>query len=278
MKRRGIPAILYRVTNVDTSSLQKDAVITSKTFHKKVVNKLGYLSNLMRTGLVVLYMDCDILLFRDPWPVLRSYSASNADIVAQKDDSLNSGFMLLFPTAVTQKLISEGEKYMLREKELDQESLVIVSKHFKNLRLVLLPTDWFSNGRIFFARHQFFWDAIQPSEIMMHNNYIVGSNNKFYRWREMRFYEEDEGGYYSSPTRSYLMIDAPNARRNNTLYLHQVAVLSRLLNRTFLLPTFPCPPSIPLEKCNLCRNDVECFKRFRQLIREDFRDYVSDVT
>ena len=263
--------------NVDSTSLHRDAIITSNTFHKKVVNKLGYLRQLMQLGFVVLYMDCDLLLFRDPWPILSQYSANEADIVSQKDDSLNSGFMLLFPTRLTKLLIAEGERYMVREHELDQESLVYVSHRFPSLRLILLPTDLFSNGRIFFARHQFFWDSIQPSEIMMHNNYIVGSSNKIYRWREMRFYEDDSNGYYSSPTRQYLMIDANATRLNNTLYLHQAAVLSRILNRTFLLPTFPCPATIPLDKCNLCRDDVECFKRFRKLIQEDFRDYVGRV-
>lgn len=219
-------------------------------------------------------MDCDIILFKDPWPVLSQYSEVNADVVTQKDDSLNSGFMLLLPTKKTLSFLQSGSRYMVTNEELDQESLVAVLGRHRGLRLILLPEDQFSSGRVFFSQHQFYWDPIAPQQIMMHNNYIVGSENKFYRWREMLFYEDDSDGYYSSPDRMYLMVDAPEERKNNTLYLHQVAVLSRLLNRTFLLPTFPCPPAIPLEKCNLCRKDVECFKRFRHLIQMNYRDYV----
>ena len=264
----------YHPSNVDSSALQQSSVITSKSFYKKVVNKLTYLSRLMSIGFRVLYMDCDIILFKDPWPVLNQYSEENTDVVTQKDDSLNSGFMFLLPTAITRAFLKSGARYMVSNNELDQESLVAVLGRHPGLRLVLLPEDQFSSGRVFFSQHQFYWDPISPQQIMMHNNYIVGSENKFYRWREMRFYDDDSDGYYSSSERRYLMVDASEERKNNTLYLHQVAVLSRLLNRTFLLPTFLCPPTIPLEKCNLCRNDVECFKRFRLLIQMQYRDYV----
>ncbi|KNB42809.1 hypothetical protein JH06_3712 [Blastocystis sp. subtype 4] len=270
---KGIPVYFYHPSNVDSSALQQSSVITSKSFYKKVVNKLTYLSRLMSIGFRVLYMDCDIILFKDPWPVLNQYSEENTDVVTQKDDSLNSGFMFLLPTAITRAFLKSGARYMVSNNELDQESLVAVLGRHSGLRLVLLPEDQFSSGRVFFSQHQFYWDPISPQQIMMHNNYIVGSENKFYRWREMRFYDDDSDGYYSSSERRYLMVDASEERKNNTLYLHQVAVLSRLLNRTFLLPTFLCPPTIPLEKCNLCRNDVECFKRFRLLIQMQYRDY-----
>jgi singapore isolate B (sub-type 7) whole genome shotgun sequence assembly, scaffold_4 len=265
------------LTNIDAAKLRTDAIITSKTFHQKVVGKLKYIQKLVATGYRVLYMDCDIILFKNPWPVLSSFSEDSFDIVAQRDYTLNSGFMLLFPTETTYNYLGGGVGFMLMNKELDQESLIAVMGRYPSLRLHLLPENQFSNGHVFFQHHQFYWDPITPEQIMMHNNFIVGSDNKYYRWREMNFYNEDTDMYYSSPTRQYLMVDASDERKNNTLYLHQVAVLSRLLNRTFLLPTFACPPEIHVDRCNLCRNDVECFKRFRNLIGGDFRAYVRSV-
>lgn len=278
MQSRGIPVYLEKLTDIDAEKLRTDAIITSKTFHQKVVGKLRYIQKLVATGYRILYMDCDIILFKDPWSVLSSFSEDSFDIVAQRDYSLNSGFMFLLPTETTYNFLGGGVNYMVMNKELDQESLIAVMGRYPSLRVHLLPENQFSNGRVFFQRHQFYWDPITSDQIMMHNNFIVGSDNKYYRWREMNFYKEDTNEYYSSPTRRYLMVDASDERKNNTLYLHQVAVLSRLLNRTFLLPTFACPPEIHVERCNLCRNDVECFKRFRNLIESDFRAFVRSPT
>lgn len=181
--------------------------------------------------------------------------------------------MLLFPTNNTKTVLRRAYFHMLQRAQLDQESIVFAMKSTP-CALHLLPERQFSNGRVFFARHQFYWDRVGEDEVMMHNNFIIGSENKYYRLREMRLYEDDTDGYYSSPTRQYLMVDAEERKRNSTRYLMQVAVLSRMLNRTFLLPTFLCPSFFSVKKCNLCRNELMCFKKFRSAIRGDYRAYV----
>ena len=111
---------------------------------------------------------------------------------------------------------------------------------------------------------------------MMHNNFIMGSECKIYRLREMLYFNYDTDHYYTSSDRNYLIVDAEDERIRTTTYLSQVAYLSHVLNRTFLLPTFPCPANITAPRCNLCRDDVECYKTFRKLIRRNYRDYVGD--
>lgn len=266
---------LYETKGVTEEDLHKDSVITSKTFQKKVVNKLQYIGKLLAWKYRVLYMDCDIILYRNPWPILNEYTDKNADIVAQKDTSLNSGFMYLMPTEITKELMVQASYYMIREKELDQESILAVLPRFVSLRLVLLPEQKFCNGKVFFNKHQFHDDSVSESIIMMHNNYIVGKSNKLYRMREMLYYNDDNDQYYSSNKRKYLMVDASDARIETSTYLRQVAYLARTLNRTFLLPAFPCPSEISADRCNLCRNDVECYKSFRTMIKENYRDYVA---
>ena len=71
------------------------------------------------------------------------------------------------------------------------------------------------------------------------------------------------------------MIDAPDERIARVEYLMQAAVLSRLLERVFLLPTFPCPAGFFVERCNLCRNDVLCFEKFQRIIGNDYRSFVG---
>ena len=266
--------MLYdQATGISEQAAKEGSIITSSTFQRKVLNKMMVIRSIQSMGFTLLYMDCDIILFRDPWPILSAFSARDFDIVSQKDYTLNSGFMLLFPTNNTKTVLRRAYFHMLQRAQLDQESIVFAMKSTP-CALHLLPERQFSNGRVFFARHQFYWDRVGEDEVMMHNNFIIGSENKYYRLREMRLYEDDTDGYYSSPTRKYLMVDAEERKRNSTRYLMQVAVLSRMLNRTFLLPTFLCPSFFSVKKCNLCRNELMCFKKFRSAIRGDYRAYV----
>ena len=259
---------------ISSEASKRGSIITGDEFQRKVLNKMTFIRSIVDTGFTVLFMDCDILLFQNPWPVLSQYTARNADMVAQKDYTLNSGFMLLFPTSATTTLLRFAYYHMVRRRERDQEAIQFAMRFQPSYRLKLLPESSFSNGRVFFAHHQFYWDAIRKDEVMMHNNFIIGSENKIYRLREMKLYNEDTDEYYSSPTRKYLMADVEEKRRNSTLYLMQVAVLCRILNRTFLLPTFLCPSHFSVTKCNLCRGELMCFKKFRNTIQNDYRSYV----
>ena len=56
---------------------------------------------------------------------------------------------------------------------LDQYGMIESYKTF-NLTPVLLPNSLFMNGDLFFYSHQYSWDEVSPSLIMIHNNYIRG--------------------------------------------------------------------------------------------------------
>ena len=277
LRSYNISSFFYRDSQLEEDVLKQSALITSKEFQKKVTNKLQLISLLLGYQMRILYMDCDIILFKNPWPYLNKFTHQMVDIVAQRDESLNSGFMLLFPTEATKNLMKHAHNYMLMHNELDQESILAVLPRFSSLRLSLLPEDQFANGKIFFSKYQFYWDTLKRQEIMMHNNYIVGSESKLYRLRELLYYNYDTDHYYSSVNRKYLIVDASVERVRTPLYLRQVAYVAHALNRTFLLPFFPCPANFTASKCNLCRNDVECYESFRKLINGNYRDYVADV-
>lgn len=277
VKSRGIPVYYYKPTGVNDEMMSKGSIIMSKDFQKKVVNKLEFIRLILSFGFVTLYMDCDLILFQNPWPILSTFSSKDYDLVTQRDETLNSGFMLLFPTSQTKLLLSCATMHMKQANELDQESILFCLPRFHDLRLHLLPSEQFSSGSYFAEFHQFYWDTIGPNQYMMHNNWIIGTKNKMYRWREMRFFTEDTDEYYSSSNRSYLIVDAPLERRNRVEFLMQAAVLSRLLQRVFLVPTFPCPPSFKIDKCNLCRKDKLCYEKFQKIIGSDFRTYVASL-
>ena len=126
-----------------------------------------------------------------------------------------------------------------------------------SLRWTLLPAESFSSGRVFFGQHQFYWDRVKSSQVIMHNNFVKGYGNKLYRLKEMKLYPLDADGEYSNPDAKYIMLKHVGEGKERRALTTLIEVANRL-NRSFVLPTFACPPTIPLAKCNLCGVDPQC--------------------
>ena len=126
-----------------------------------------------------------------------------------------------------------------------------------SLRWTLLPAESFSSGRVFFGEHQFYWDKVESSQVIMHNNFVKGYGNKLYRLKEMQLYPLDADGEYSNPDAKYLMLGRVGEGKDRRALSILVDVANRM-NRSFVLPTFACPPTIRLARCNLCGVDPQC--------------------
>ena len=121
-----------------------------------MVLKLVIVRDLLLLDLRVLYMDCDILLFKDPFPYLQQYE--HLDIVAQRDETLCAGFMYIQPTTVSKRSFFLSIMEMYRRGIMDQDALTIIIDASDNSSFAYLPSDLFENGRLFSMSHQFFWD------------------------------------------------------------------------------------------------------------------------
>ena len=135
--------------------------------------------------------------------------------------------------------------------------VLLVMNTQPSLRWTLLPTESFSSGRVFFNEHQFYWDEVTPSQVIMHNNFVKGYGNKLYRLKEMKLYPLDANGEYSDPDAKYIMLDHVGEGKERRALATLIEVANHL-NRSFVLPTFDCPPTIHLAKCNLCGIDPQC--------------------
>ena len=93
-------------------------------------------------------------------------------IVFQKDGTICTGFFYIKPTQLSINLLDYSLQVINKTKYDDQYGMIEAYKAF-NLIPILLPSDLFSNGKIFFASHQYSWDEVSPSLIMMHNNFIL---------------------------------------------------------------------------------------------------------
>ena len=129
----------------------------------KMVLKLVIVRDLLSLDLRVLYMDCDILLFKDPFPYLQRYE--HLDMVAQRDETLCAGFMYIQPTAVSKRNFFMSIMEMYRRGIMDQDALTIVVNATDSSSFAYLPSDLFENGNLFSMSHQFFWDHTGGSSL-----------------------------------------------------------------------------------------------------------------
>ena len=178
----------------------------TKAFQNKVQWKLVMLMRALATNVRVLYIDSDIILLKNPFPYLNSIRGY--DIISQKDTTICSGFMYLYPTNITKLVIRKAA--VLRPKLLnagDQKAILTAVAQTPNIKIHLLPINMFSSGEIFFNSHSYYWDQINTTQIMIHNNFIIGTKNKLYRFKELKMYKLNVNNEYSNPESRYITFE-----------------------------------------------------------------------
>ena len=253
----------------------------TKSAFLKMVLKLTAIRDVINCGYNLLYVDSDVLLFHNPFPKLQEYRSY--DIVAQRDTTLCAGFMYLMPTITTKHLLYNSIYTMYHRSIMDQDALYWRIINMSNMKFAYLPSDLFMSGKEYAQTHQFFWDRNENDTniISYHNNFIIMISNKLYRWREQGFYLEDkDGSYYSTPPGGYVLIDNVSSMccvlgcSNIVDDLPRLATLVIRLNRTLIMQTMACPPSINKTYCNICSWDDICAYGFQRAIHFRFRAHV----
>lgn len=178
----------------------------SAAFRNKMQWKLIMLLQAININVRVLYLDSDIILFKNPFPVLNSYTGY--DILAQRDSAICAGFLYLLPTRITKQMLAKAiDLWPKLEKPDDQKAINIAIENNTSIKILLLPDSQFSSGSVFKRKHSYYWDSINEEQIMWHVNYVVGINNKNYKLKEMKMYKLDVNGEYSNPDAKYLTIE-----------------------------------------------------------------------
>ena len=117
---------------IDTSSIELNDIVQSSStrltvsFFKKVHYKLVIIHTALQAGYRVLYVDSDVILLKNPFSYL--YGLKQVDMIAQKDNSICSGFMFINPTEKSLKLFSEAT----HDKATEGDNAIIirlVNKH-----------------------------------------------------------------------------------------------------------------------------------------------------
>lgn len=104
----------------------------------------------------VLYMDSDIFLLKNPFPFLYQYNS--LDFVAQQDYTVCTGFIFLWHTKATLRMLEVARNIRWIINGGDQRAVQSVVDVIKEIKYKLLPTNLFMNGDIFFSKYQHSWD------------------------------------------------------------------------------------------------------------------------
>jgi len=152
----------------------------------------------------------------------------------------------------------------------DQYGMIESYKTF-NLTPVLLPNSLFMNGDLFFYSHQYSWDEVSPSLIMIHNNYIRGYECKRLRMLEMglmkRREKDNESNLYL--TAESLSFDKRAIRSQ----LELLVSLSNQLNRILIIPPIKCRKGKGF--CTICNQEgPNCYWDVLQQLKNGYRESV----
>ena len=258
-------------------------------FRRKIRWKITLLYQILTFGVNLLYIDCDVILLKNPFPYLTRIK--KVKMSAQQDaHNICTGFMYIVSSPQSRRMMKLANRYVQKNAMDDQEAVNVAVKK-RRMPVLLLPLDLFPNGEHFFMRYQFVWDRkgnaqSKPAKdcpfYMFHNNFVRGKYGKDLRFKEMGLYSIDFNGEYSE-NRRYLTVEKLGIRccsvlasflGNEKTSLKRLARLANLLDRTAVLPPFPCSRA-SLSFCNLCHFDrPDCFKNILPMFNSPVRESI----
>ena len=100
-------------------------------------------------------MDSDVILLKDPFPYL--YSITGYDLIAQKDETICTGFMYLRSSNQSIALMSTAYR-IVQQPGMDDRAALIKAINDSSVPYYLLPTGFFPSGGDFFEKYQYYWD------------------------------------------------------------------------------------------------------------------------
>ena len=200
-----------------------------------------------KLGYDTLLVDGDIVFLKDPQP----YLEAPADVHIQDDAEAgkNSGFMLVRATPWGVAFIGESLRIAMRSPRMRQHPAVNSAlKNMERSPLVVQVLDLgkFPNGKKYFERPRRMFAYENPCDecVIVHNNWIVGTVAKVFRFQENLLWLADSPkGYYTSETTKYLEFGNPDpgaSLAQERQALVAAFQLAALLGRVVILPPFRC--------------------------------------
>ena len=155
LHNQNYPVFLASIGNdtVFTSSFANQA---SNEFKRKIRWKLQFILEILQYGYDVLYVDSDVILLKNPLPLLKSYYGY--DLIAQEDQkTICTGFFFVPSTEKAIKIIQYAKGLVYEKGYRDQVAVNTAMKELNGSLLFLSGTQ-FPSGLEFFTKYQYYWD------------------------------------------------------------------------------------------------------------------------
>eukprot|EP00890_Picochlorum_soloecismus_P001526 jgi/Picsp_1/2374/NSC_05837-R1_rhamnogalacturonan ii specific xylosyltransferase len=165
-----------------------NAVDFGTRFYKQLIYKrTKTINKLLQARLRVLVVDIDAVWLRNPVEYLLKLEPT--DIAAQMDENkLCGGFLFLNGSSSSvrelwSKVTVKYRSYIMKDdrniRTTEQGILnALLEKKFAHLNVIKLPEEDFPSGHLFFRQ-----DSKFSSPVVIHNNYIVGVEEKIERFK-----------------------------------------------------------------------------------------------
>jgi rhamnogalacturonan II specific xylosyltransferase len=150
-------------------------------YKKLVSRRAAHLLRVLKVQKRIIYTDIDTGWLSDPRPFFKG----DFDLFAQLDGNKYycTGFIALQRTKNTLSLLEEWNRRLLTNPQLNQP---IFNKIIKSITIKHkeLPRQEFPSGDLYFGQNK------QQNVVIVHNNYIVGKDNKIQRFKEVGLWSD----------------------------------------------------------------------------------------
>ncbi|KAL4233790.1 hypothetical protein ACF0H5_008468 [Mactra antiquata] len=150
------------------------------SFRMMVSTRPMNILNLLKSGKNIIYSDLDIVWINDPRPYFDTLADIN--ILRDSQGNLCTGFMAIISNNRTMKAMEEWHSRLDGKLLRNQRMFnIVVKSDDVSVNYKILNTTLFPSGRDYFGKHT---QEQRSKAIIVHNNWIVGHDNKKERFRE----------------------------------------------------------------------------------------------
>ena len=243
--------------------------VSSPLFYHISEFKLLVIRSILQLGIDVLYSDSDVVVYQNPVPVIQAIPFES--MVFQKDVTISTGFFYALSSQSSICFLNRSLELIQNKHMTDQNAFLQLFGE-THTQPSILPVSQFQSGEVFFASHQYLWDKVSPSIVMMHNNFILGSVCKDYRMLEMNYTRQrtkdpEDTRYLTAES---LPFDTLSLRKE----LKRLIAIANRLKRVLIVPPVSC--SIGKGFCTIANREfLSCFADVLGEATEGFRESVG---
>ena len=253
----------------------KSDEVGTPQFIEKMNVRTDMMIEALQAGISVLHSDTDVIFMKSPFYHIPC-KVGQCDLAALKDYyHFNAGFLYANPSALS--VYTSMKELSLKDPTMNDQVQLnrVIGPRIENktIRFVALSEAQFQSGKLFYADgRRVYADSMKACSqcVVVHNNWIVGLENKIYRAKELHQWLVNYNRYYTNTTRKYITYNntKPYTKKNQIMALQSALAAGRVLNRTVILPKIYCNETI---ECGL--NSLARMKTFDPVFSGKYREH-----